>query len=93
MQLFAGILSDQQNPSIDTTICATRIDSCFLKKGLENAIPFWGPLVPLVWTFGEVCPGFQSQGGSLACVLFRLFSDVVLSAMPPLEFSTIITAQ
>ena len=24
-----------------------------------------GPLIPLVWTSGDFCPGFQSQGGSL----------------------------
>ena len=22
-----------------------------------------GPLIPLFWTSGDVCPGFQSQGG------------------------------
>ena len=27
-----------------------------------------GPLIPLFWISGDVCPGFQSQGGSLfAC--------------------------
>ena len=31
-----------------------------------------GPLIPLFWTSGDVCPGFQSQGGSLFCVLFHL---------------------
>ena len=28
-----------------------------------------GPLIPLFWTSGDVYPGFQSQGGSLACFL------------------------
>ena len=28
-----------------------------------------GILIPLFWTSGDVCPGFQSQGGSLACFL------------------------
>ena len=28
--------------------------------------------MPLFWTSGDVCPGFQCQGGSLACVLSRL---------------------
>ena len=28
-----------------------------------------GPLIPLFWTIGDVCSGFQSQGGSLACFL------------------------
>ena len=28
-----------------------------------------GPLIPLFWTSGDVCPGFQSKGGSLVCFL------------------------
>ena len=28
---------------------------------------FVGPLIPLFRTYGDVCPGFQSQGG-LACM-------------------------
>ena len=32
------------------------------------------PLIPLFWTSGDVCPGFQSQGGSLACVILRFTS-------------------
>ena len=31
-----------------------------------------GPLIPLFWTSGDVCPGFQSHGGPLACVPNRL---------------------
>ena len=30
---------------------------------------FVGLLIPLFWTSGDVCSGFQSQGGSLACFL------------------------
>ena len=26
------------------------------------------PLILLIWTSGDVCLGFQSQGGSLACM-------------------------
>ena len=38
-----------------------------------------GPLIPLFWTSGDVCPGFQSQGGSffacfLVCVILRFTS-------------------
>ena len=41
-----------------------------------------GPLIPLFWTSGEVYPGFQSQGGSLTCVLPRLrTTDVSDSAL------------
>ena len=29
---------------------------------------FVGPLIPLFWTSGDICPGFQSQGG-LICML------------------------
>ena len=31
-----------------------------------------GPLIPLLWTSGDVCPGVQSKGGSLACMLCHL---------------------
>ena len=31
---------------------------------------FVGPLIPLFWTSGDVCSGFQSQGRFLACLLF-----------------------
>ena len=34
----------------------------FLKK-LEDISLFVGPLIPLVWTSGDICPGFQSQCG------------------------------
>ena len=32
---------------------------------------FVGPLIPLFWTSDDVSPGFQSQGGSLACMNFQ----------------------
>ena len=41
---------------------------------------FVGPLIPLFWNSGDVCPGFQSQGGSLVCVLFCLQTPTGLSA-------------
>ena len=32
-------------------------------------MPFFvGPLIPLFWTSGDICPGIQSQGG-LTCTL------------------------
>ena len=34
--------------------------------------PFCGSTVPLFLTSDDISPGFQSQGGSLACVLCRL---------------------
>ena len=33
------------------------------------SIIFVGPLIPLFWTSCDICPGFQSQGGNLACFL------------------------
>ena len=29
----------------------------------RTQVLFMGPLIPLLWTSGDVCPGFQSQGG------------------------------
>ena len=42
-----------------------------------------GPLIPLFWTSGDICPGFQSQGGSLlhafslTSVILIVTSDVI----------------
>ena len=52
----------------------------FLKKNLEDISPFVGPLIPSFLTSGDVCPGFQSQGGSLfvcflTCVIIISTSD------------------
>ena len=41
--------------------------SCF-----RTPVLFVEPLLPLFWTFGNLCPEFQSQGGSLLCVLCHL---------------------
>ena len=38
------------------------------KKNLEDISPFVGSLIPLFWTSGEICPGFQSQGGPINCI-------------------------
>ena len=38
------------------------------------AVLFVGPLIPLFWTSGDVCPGFQSQACFLACTLFFRFT-------------------
>ena len=43
----------------------------FFKKFFgRTSVLFVGPLIPLFWTFGDICPGFQSQGGSFFCVCF-----------------------
>ena len=46
----------------------------FLKKFWRTHALFVGPLIPLLWTSGDLCPGFQRQGGSLACVWPHLYS-------------------
>ena len=45
---------------------------------------FVGPLIPLFWSSGDVCPGFQSKGGScLHAFLPALYSsDSPLDATP-----------
>ena len=45
---------------------------------------FVGPLIPLFWTSGDVCPGFQSQGRFLTCTLFAcmLFLRFTSGATP-----------
>ena len=35
----------------------------FFKIFCRTQVLFVGPLIPLFWTSGDVCPGFQSQGG------------------------------
>ena len=39
----------------------------------RTRVLFGGPLIPLFWTSGDVCPGFQSQGGFLTCMLSSKF--------------------
>ena len=43
--------------------------SVFLKNFWRTQVLFMGPLISLFLTSGDVCPGMQSQGGSLACFL------------------------
>ena len=35
----------------------------FFKFFCRTQVLFVGPLIPLFWTSGDVCPGFQNQGG------------------------------
>ena len=41
-----------------------------------------GPLIPLFWTSGDVCPGFQSQGGSFVCFLTCVILRFTSGATP-----------
>ena len=36
----------------------------FSKNVCRTLVPVVGPLVSLFWTSGDICPWFQSQGGS-----------------------------
>ena len=50
-----------------------------------------GPLISLFWTSDEVSPGFQSQGGSLACVLLSPVCNEFLrftSGVTPMDLYT-----
>ena len=40
------------------------------------------PVIPLFWTSGDICLGYQTQGGSLACVLCCLL--IIDSSYSPL---------
>ena len=35
----------------------------------RTSVLFVGPLIPLFWTSGNVCPGYKSQDGTLVCAL------------------------
>ena len=48
----------------------------FVHKSLNYISPSVEVLIPLLWTSGDVCPRFQSQGGSLACILHHLHAMV-----------------
>ena len=61
---------------------------------------FWGPLIPLFWISGDLCPGFQSQGGSLfacflACVILRFTSGgtpadcIEVSMAEPFQYTSL----
>ena len=38
----------------------------------RTQVLFVGPLIPLFWTSGDICPGFQRLGGYLTCMLLHL---------------------
>ena len=44
----------------------------FLLNFWRTQVLFVGPLIPLFWTSGDVCPGFQNQVGSHFCVSSHL---------------------
>ena len=50
-----------------------------------------GPLIPLFWTSGDICPGFQSQGGFLAYEPragdFYIYIADIISSVEPIQNS------
>ena len=63
-----GVLNTRQAVCL---LCSRRRTFLF-KTFLGTHVLFVGPLIPLFWTSGDICSGFQSQGGSLACMLPRM---------------------
>ena len=58
----------------------------FFKKNWRTLVLFVGPLIPLFWTSGDICHGFQSQdrspclhASSLACTGIIRFTSSVTS--------------
>ena len=49
------------------------VELFFFFNFLLDTCPFFGPLIPLFWTSGDVSSGFQSQSGS---ALFELCGGV-----------------
>ena len=57
----------QRHPYTSSTLSKISFTPYFFKHFSRTWVLFEGPLIPLFWTSGDVCPGFQSQGGFLAC--------------------------
>ena len=47
----------------------------FLKKMWRTKVLLVEPLIPLFWTFGDVCPGFQSLSRSFLCDFLPVWSS------------------
>ena len=43
---------------------SVRLKKSFFRNFWRTSVVFVGPVIPLFWTSGDVCPGFQNQGGS-----------------------------
>ena len=48
------------------------LHGCVFKRFGGTHVLFVGSLMPLFWTSGDICPGFQNQAESLACMLSHL---------------------
>ena len=57
---------------IDTRRFLDRNYIVLLKKISRSLVIFVGPLIPLFWTFGAVCPEFQTRMDPLSSVLCYL---------------------
>ena len=62
----------------------------FLKKILEdiNLFFFVGPLIPLLWTSGDVSSGFQSQGGQPYLCFVEAYMLYVPWSSPLVQYPT-----
>ena len=69
INLCAKLECYQHSPSIIHSLSKMKIMSRFFLKFFWRTVLFVGPLMYLSWTSGDVCHGFQSQGGSHACML------------------------
>ena len=59
---------------IELSLKFSFVQRIFLLSFLEDISLFVGPLIPLFWTSGDVCPVFQNYGGSHATMLPHLGS-------------------
>ena len=71
------ILQNCGQPQIWTRMHPLRVNMCnsytpWILNLLRTWVLFVESLIPLFWTSGDIYPGSQSQGGSLACMLLRL---------------------
>ena len=63
------LTSREEECIVHTGWCFSYQWEFFLKFFWRTSVLFVGRLIPKFWNFGDVCPGFQIQGGSLLCML------------------------
>ena len=47
------------------------------------------PLIPLFWTSGDICPGFQSQGGCGATPANLLMASMAAGRIPNMHVAEV----
>ena len=59
----------------DTLVIMPILPTIFIKRSWRTKVLFVGQLVLLFWTLGNICPGFQGQGGSFfVCAFLPVWS-------------------